>query len=52
MKEPLPEEAVKMKVDLCLGRGRMVMTQFISSGVVRLDKDEVELFLFVQSCSM
>ncbi|KAI3446800.1 hypothetical protein Pfo_003465 [Paulownia fortunei] len=44
MKEPLPEEAGKMKVDLCLARGRMVMTQLIPSGVTRFDKDE-QIFL-------
>ncbi|KAK4391355.1 Dicer-like protein 4 [Sesamum angolense] len=42
MKEPLPEEAGKMKVDLCLARGRMVMTQLIPSGTTRFDKDEHE----------
>ncbi|KAL0315312.1 UNVERIFIED_CONTAM: Dicer-like protein 4 [Sesamum radiatum] len=41
MKEPLPEEAGKMKVDLCLARGRMVMTQLIPSGTTRFDKDEI-----------
>ncbi|KAL6543544.1 endoribonuclease Dicer [Orobanche hederae] len=41
VKEPLPEEAGKMKVDLCLARGRMVMTQLIPSGVARFDEDEV-----------
>ncbi|XP_020549658.1 dicer-like protein 4 isoform X2 [Sesamum indicum] len=41
MKEPLPEEAGKMKVDLCLARGRMVMTQLIPSGTARFDKDEI-----------
>ncbi|KAL0423451.1 UNVERIFIED_CONTAM: Endoribonuclease Dicer4, partial [Sesamum radiatum] len=40
MKEPLPEEVGKMKVDLCLARGRMVMTQLIPSGTTRFDKDE------------
>ncbi|XP_012844161.1 PREDICTED: dicer-like protein 4 isoform X2 [Erythranthe guttata] len=41
VKEPLSEEAGKMKVDLCLARGRTVMTEIIPSGVVRLDKDEI-----------
>ncbi|KAK4391373.1 Dicer-like protein 4 [Sesamum angolense] len=41
VKEPLPEEAGKMKVDLCLARGRMVMTQLIPSGTTRFDKDEI-----------
>ncbi|GER33663.1 dicer-like protein 4 [Striga asiatica] len=52
VKEPLPEEAGKMKVDLCLARGRMVMTQLVSSGIAMFDKDEIaaaemfqELFL-------
>ncbi|KAK6136536.1 hypothetical protein DH2020_029732 [Rehmannia glutinosa] len=41
VKEPLPEEGGKMKLDLSLGRGRMVMTQLIPSGVARFDKDEI-----------
>lgn len=41
MKSPLPEEAEKMKLDLCLARGRTVMTELIPSGVARLNKDEV-----------
>ncbi|GFP97060.1 dicer-like protein 4 [Phtheirospermum japonicum] len=41
MKEPLPEEAGEMKVDLCLARGRMVMTQLIPSGVSSLNEDEI-----------
>ncbi|KAI3443972.1 hypothetical protein Pfo_000637 [Paulownia fortunei] len=41
VKEPLPEEAGKMKLDLSLARGRMVMTQLIPSGVAKFDKDEI-----------
>ncbi|PIN16599.1 Ribonuclease [Handroanthus impetiginosus] len=41
VKEPLPGEAGKLKVDLCLARGRMVMTQLVPSGVSRFDKDEI-----------
>ncbi|KAL3623963.1 endoribonuclease Dicer [Castilleja foliolosa] len=41
MPEPLPEEAGKLKVDLCLARSRMVMTQLISSGISSFDKDEI-----------
>ncbi|KAL3629633.1 endoribonuclease Dicer [Castilleja foliolosa] len=41
MKEPLPEEAGKLKVDLCLARGRMVMTQLIPTGVSSFNKDEI-----------
>ncbi|XP_022888734.1 dicer-like protein 4 isoform X2 [Olea europaea var. sylvestris] len=43
MKSPLPEEAEKMKLDLCLARGRTVMTELIPSGVARLNKDEIAL---------
>ncbi|KAL3824589.1 hypothetical protein ACJIZ3_020618 [Penstemon smallii] len=41
VKGPLPEEAGKMKLDICLARGRMVMTQLIPSGAARFDKDEI-----------
>lgn len=44
VKEPLPEEAGKMKVDLCLARGRMVMTELVPFGATKFDKDEVKLF--------
>lgn len=49
VKEPLPEEAGKMKLDLCLARGRMVMTQLIPSGVAKFDKEEVNFFFSVQN---
>lgn len=49
MKEPLPEEAGEMKVDLCLSRGRMVRSKFIPYGVARLNKDEVEFFIHIRS---
>ncbi|KAL8497779.1 hypothetical protein ACS0TY_021203 [Phlomoides rotata] len=41
VKEPLPEEAGKMKIDLCLARGRMVKSQLIPTGVAKFDKDEI-----------
>ncbi|KAH6828797.1 dicer-like 4 [Perilla frutescens var. hirtella] len=41
MKEPLPEEAGKMKVDLCLARGRMVRSKLIPNGSARFHKDEI-----------
>lgn len=47
MKEPLPEEAGKMKVELCLARGRMVKSQLIPCGVTRFHKDEVEFFHYI-----
>lgn len=47
VKEPLPEEAGKMKIDLCLARGRMVKSQLISTGVAKFDKDEVKFVLFL-----
>ncbi|KAL2502529.1 Dicer-like protein 4 [Forsythia ovata] len=43
VKVPLPEEAGKMKLDLCLARGRSVTTELIPSGVARFDKDEIAL---------
>lgn len=48
LKEPLPEEAGKMKVDFCLARGRMVVTQLVPFGVTKFSEDEVELVLQVQ----
>lgn len=48
MKEPLPEEAGKMKVELCLARGRMVRSHLIPYGVTRFHKDEVEFFPYIQ----
>ncbi|XP_051114005.1 dicer-like protein 4 [Andrographis paniculata] len=41
LKEPLPEEAGKMKVDLCLARGRTVMTQLVGFGEIEFNKDEI-----------
>lgn len=47
MKEPLPEEAGKMKVELCLAHGRMVKSQLIPCGVTRFYKDEVDFFHYI-----
>lgn len=47
VKEPLPEEAGKMKIDLNLARGRMVKAQLISTGVAKFGKDEVKFVLLV-----
>ncbi|CAL5339512.1 unnamed protein product [Camellia sinensis] len=44
VKTPLPGEADRMKLDLCLARGRSVMTELIPSGVSKFDKDEVQKF--------
>ncbi|KAF5945922.1 hypothetical protein HYC85_016150 [Camellia sinensis] len=41
VKTPLPGEADRMKLDLCLARGRSVMTELIPSGVSKFDKDEI-----------
>ncbi|XP_073150113.1 dicer-like protein 4 isoform X2 [Henckelia pumila] len=41
VKEPLPQEAGNMQLDLCLARGRMVTTKFIPSGVAIFNEDEV-----------
>nr|AIE15766.1 Dicer-like protein 4a [Salvia miltiorrhiza] len=41
MKEPLPEGAGEMKVELCLARGRMVRSQLIPCGVTRFHRDEI-----------
>lgn len=48
MKDPLPDEAGQMKVELCLARGRMVRSQLIPYGVTRFHKDEVVFFLYIQ----
>ncbi|XP_051131155.1 dicer-like protein 4 isoform X2 [Andrographis paniculata] len=41
VKEPLPEEAGRMELDLCLDNGRMVMTQLIPAGIYKFDKEEI-----------
>ncbi|KZV28379.1 dicer-like protein 4 [Dorcoceras hygrometricum] len=41
VKEPLPQEAGNMQLDLCLARGRMVTTKFIPSGEAIFSEDEV-----------
>ncbi|KAI8023022.1 Dicer-like protein 4 [Camellia lanceoleosa] len=41
VKTTLPGEADRMKLDLCLARGRSVMTEIIPSGVSKFDKDEI-----------
>ncbi|KAL2338481.1 hypothetical protein Fmac_012927 [Flemingia macrophylla] len=39
----LPMEAEKMEIDLHLAHGRSVMTQFVPSGVVEFDEDEIKM---------
>ncbi|CAL5376126.1 unnamed protein product [Camellia sinensis] len=41
VKAPLPREAERMKLDLFLARGRLVMTELVPSGVAKFDKDEI-----------
>ncbi|KAG6410468.1 hypothetical protein SASPL_128529 [Salvia splendens] len=48
MKDPLPEGAGQMKVELCLARGRMVRSQLIPYGVTRFHKDEIAAAEMVQ----
>ncbi|XP_047944446.1 dicer-like protein 4 isoform X1 [Salvia hispanica] len=48
MKDPLPDEAGQMKVELCLARGRMVRSQLIPYGVTRFHKDEIAAAEMVQ----
>lgn len=47
VKEPLPKEAEKMRLDLLLDHGRSVLTELIPYGVSYFKKEEVKLsFLF------
>ncbi|XP_052198876.1 dicer-like protein 4 isoform X2 [Diospyros lotus] len=41
VKAPLPVEAERMELKLCLPRGRLVMTELVPSGVVKFDRDEI-----------
>ncbi|KAL6973925.1 endoribonuclease Dicer [Sarracenia purpurea var. burkii] len=41
VKAPLPREAERMKVDLNLARGRLVMTELVPLGVAKFAKDEI-----------
>lgn len=43
VKEPLPDEAGNLSLDLCLARGRMVKTKLIPSGGFKFDKVEMTL---------
>lgn len=47
VKEPLPDEAGNLSLDLCLARGRMVKTKLIPSGGFKFDKVEVRLSFFI-----
>lgn len=49
VKEPLPEEAGDLSLDLFLARGRMVKTKLIPSGGFKFDKVKVR-FTFFFSC--
>jgi len=42
VKAPIPNEAVTMKVDLHLSRGRIVKTGFVPFGKITLHREEVK----------
>ena len=42
VKEPLPHEAERMKIDLHLARGRSVLADLIPSGVTKFNDEEVQ----------
>ncbi|EPS69439.1 hypothetical protein M569_05327, partial [Genlisea aurea] len=52
LKEPLPEEACRMKLDLCLDQGRSVRAEIVPSGVVKFDKDEIAAAEVFQKISL
>ncbi|XP_047327310.1 dicer-like protein 4 isoform X2 [Impatiens glandulifera] len=41
LKAPLPEEAEKMKLDLCLSHGRTVTSELLPFGLTKFDQDEM-----------